>query len=183
MIATPAVIKRIEEIVQSKVNEWRPIYGPKEIPEHPATPKPYSGTTITLRGNENEPIRLLQPLQGDIDDVSVLWIPSQRTLITGDLVYSGNQHVWLKEVRQKSDRDDWIESVRCGVIGGHVPVGVKPRVTDMQSTIDYIEFFDNYVFGRGYSAQEISEIIKRQYPDRLAPLLLNITAETYGQKY
>ncbi|KAK9764807.1 hypothetical protein K7432_007404 [Basidiobolus ranarum] len=189
MFATPSVVKRIQKTVQSKVGEWRPVYGPTEIPEHPDIPKPFTSGTIKLRGNEKEFIHLLKPLQGDVDDIAVVWIPSQKTLITGDLVYSKNQHVWLAESRDKKSRKNWIASLNYiqslkprRVIGGHVPIGAKPMVSDIQGTKDYIEYFNRNIFDKGYTAQQISDKISRKYPNRQAPIMLNVTAQTYGQE-
>ncbi|KAK9717565.1 hypothetical protein K7432_006095 [Basidiobolus ranarum] len=189
MLASPGVAKKIREVVQSKVAQWTPTYGKQEIPQSPALPRPYERTIIRLKGNANEPIHLLQPLQGDVDDLTVLWVPSQKTVITGDLVYAGNEHVWLAEAETPINRDNWISSLTFlqslkpnRVIGGHVPSEVKPSVSDLQATKDYVTYFNKEVYGKNFSEKEIYAKMSAKFPTRQSLMTLNITAQTYGRK-
>ncbi|KAK9760886.1 hypothetical protein K7432_014655 [Basidiobolus ranarum] len=72
MLAAPGVVKRIKQVAQSKVDQWSLVDGKKEIPQSPRLPKPYRRTIIRLKGNYNEPIHRMQPLQGDVDDLTIL---------------------------------------------------------------------------------------------------------------
>ncbi|KAK9694240.1 hypothetical protein K7432_013507 [Basidiobolus ranarum] len=189
LLASPGVVKKINQVAQSKVDQWTPVYGAKEIPQSPSLPKPYKRTIIQLKGNYKEPIHLLQPLQGDVDDLTVLWIPTQKTVITGDMVYAGNNHVWLAEAQTPIARDNWISSLTFlqslkprRVIGGHVPNGVQPSVSDLQATKDYISYFNKEIFGRKLSENEIYSKMAAKFPTRQLVIALNITAQTYGYK-
>ncbi|KAK9711628.1 hypothetical protein K7432_007703 [Basidiobolus ranarum] len=186
MLASPGVAKKISEVVQSRMSQWTPTYGKQEIPQSPALPRPYERTIIRLKGNGNEPIHLLQ---GDVDDLTVLWVPSQRTVITGDLVYAGNEYVWLAEAETPINRDNWISSLSFlqslkpkRVIGGHVPSEVQPRVSDLQATKDYVSYFNNQIFGKKLSEKEIYAKMPAKFPTRQSLVTLNITAQTYGRE-
>lgn len=47
---------------------------------------------------EGQPINILGILCGDCVDIAALWIPSTRTLVASDLVFSGC-HVWVADMR------------------------------------------------------------------------------------
>ncbi|ORX84923.1 Metallo-hydrolase/oxidoreductase, partial [Basidiobolus meristosporus CBS 931.73] len=185
--ASPSVVKKIKQHVDEKVKQWTGAYAPGEIPQAPRIPKPFRGKSITLGGNKNEPIKLLQPFDGDVEDVTAYWIPSQKTLITGDMVYSSRMHVWLSEAQEPSHRKKWIRSLDYlirlkpkKVIAGHVPSTEKPQVSDLRATKEYIEYFDRHVYGKSYTAQKIYDLMKKRFPNRIALETLNLTASAYG---
>ncbi|ORY00438.1 Metallo-hydrolase/oxidoreductase [Basidiobolus meristosporus CBS 931.73] len=189
LLASPSVVQNMRQSVQEKVGQWTPVFGQAEIPSSPKTAEPFRGNRISLRGNEDEPIHLLQPLQGDVEDVTAYWIPSQKTLITGDLVYSSKIHVWLAEAQRPRNRANWIRSLNylnslgpTLVIGGHVPSTETPRVSDIQATKEYIEYFDKNVYGKGYTTQQIFDLLKSRYPDRIGLAILNQTAIAFGKQ-
>ncbi|KAK9710236.1 hypothetical protein K7432_008548 [Basidiobolus ranarum] len=189
LLASPRVVNTMKQHVHEKVNKWTSVYGPDEIPRSPRVAGPYRQTEITLKGNENEPIELLQPLQGDVEDVTVYWIPSQKILLAGDLVYSSKEHVWLAEAMGAKNRENWIRSLKyllslqpLQVIGGHIPGTEEPKVSDIDASIEYIEYFNRNVYGKNYSAKEIFDKMKSRFPDRVGLANLNYTATTYGRK-
>src|SRR6202011_4746016 len=78
---------------------------------------------------ENSEIEILKHIQGDTDENTMLWIPGQRTLITGDVVLN-NMHVYTAETDSKA-RGKWLNSLNkirelkpAVVIPGHRKVGV-----------------------------------------------------------
>ncbi|KAK9722985.1 hypothetical protein K7432_002285 [Basidiobolus ranarum] len=190
LYASPIVVKKIKQTVDEKVSQWSSVYGTAEIPQVPRIPKPFRGKSITLRGNKNEPIKLLQPLDGDSEDVTAYWIPSQKVMITGDMVYSSKMHVWLASALEPSHRKGWIRSLDYltslkpkKVIAGHVPGTEKPEVSDIRATKEYIQYFDRHIYGKGYSTQKIYDLLKNRYPNRISLDTLNRTAIAFGKSH
>ncbi|ORX96381.1 Metallo-hydrolase/oxidoreductase [Basidiobolus meristosporus CBS 931.73] len=187
LLASPSVAQRMEAHAQQKVNQWTPVFGPAEIPRSPIIAQPFDGNEFFLTGNEDEPIQILQPLQGDVEDVSVYWIPSQKILITGDIVYSSKAHVWLAEATPAKNRENWIRTLNylqsldpALVLAGHVPDTEEPKVSDISATKEYIEYFNDNIFAKGYTPSEILDLLKSKYPDRTGMVALNQTAFAYG---
>ncbi|KAK9718495.1 hypothetical protein K7432_005444 [Basidiobolus ranarum] len=176
------------ELLKVFLAQWTPAYGKQEIPQSSTLPKPYERTIIRLKGDDNEPTHLLQPLQGDVDDLTVLWVPSQKTVITVDLVYAGNEHIWLTEAEAPINRDNWISSLtflqslkQQRVIGGHVPSEVQPKVSDLLATKDYVSYFNTEIFGKSSSGKEIYAKMSAKFPTLQSIITLNITTQTYGR--
>ena len=59
----------------------------------PLLPTALAGKTITLEG---QTLEIKGPVQGDSADNTYVWIPSTKTVIAGDIVFSG-VHAWTRE--------------------------------------------------------------------------------------
>jgi len=83
----------IEREYDEKIKFWPTVYG-KLVPESPTKPTAFEHSLFVLEGNEQSPVILLGPLQGDSVDHTLFWIPTERTIVCGDAVYARSTHVW-----------------------------------------------------------------------------------------
>ncbi len=90
---------------------------------------------------ESSQIEDLKNIQGDTDENTMLWIPGQRILIAGDVLFN-NMHVYTAETDSKA-RGKWLNSLQkirelkpSIVIPGHSKVGAP---LDASSAADFTE--------------------------------------------
>jgi glyoxylase-like metal-dependent hydrolase (beta-lactamase superfamily II) len=137
IIANSAVTDRINKVYQEKVDKWKKILGSGATSQVVAIEK-VDGNFIEF---ENSKIELLKDVQGDTDENTVLWIPGQRILIAGDVLFN-NMHVYTAETDSKA-RGKWLNSINkirelkpSVVIPGHSKVGAP---LDASSAVDFTE--------------------------------------------
>jgi glyoxylase-like metal-dependent hydrolase (beta-lactamase superfamily II) len=137
IIANSAVTDRINKVYQEKVDKWKKILGSGATTSVVAIEE-FDGNFIEF---ENSKIELLQDVQGDTDENTMLWIPGQRILIAGDVLFN-NVHVYTAETDSKARRK-WLSSINkirelkpSVVIPGHSKVGAP---LDASSAVDFTE--------------------------------------------
>jgi glyoxylase-like metal-dependent hydrolase (beta-lactamase superfamily II) len=137
IIANSAVTDRINKVYQEKVDKWKKILGPGAT-SHVVAIEKFDGNFIEF---ENSKIELLKGVQGDTDENTMLWIPEQRILIAGDVLFN-NMHVYTAETDSKA-RGKWLNSINkirelkpSVVIPGHSKVGAP---LDASSAVDFTE--------------------------------------------
>jgi glyoxylase-like metal-dependent hydrolase (beta-lactamase superfamily II) len=124
IIATSAVVARINKVYQEKIDKWKQLLG-SGATTHAVAIEPFDGDVITF---ESSHIEVLKQIQGDTDANTMLWIPAQRLLIAGDVVFN-DMHVYTAETDSKA-RGQWLSSLKTiralqpsVVIPGHSKVG------------------------------------------------------------
>src|SRR5260370_13961622 len=134
IIANSAVVDRINKVYQEKIDKWQKILG-SGATSHVVAIKKFDGNFIKF---ESSKIEVLKHIQGDTDENTMLWIPGQRTLITGDVVLN-NMHVYTAETDSKA-RGKWLNSLNkirelkpSVVIHGHSKVAAP---LDANTAID-----------------------------------------------
>jgi len=139
IIATSAVVERIAQIYQEKIAKWAQLLGPGAT-SHAVAIEQGDGPVITF---ENSQIAVLKNLQGDTNENTMLWIPRQRLLIAGDVVFN-NMHVYTAETDSKA-RDRWLNSLKTIrelhpsiVVPGHSKVGAP---LDASTAVDFTESY------------------------------------------
>ncbi len=137
IIASPAVVDRINKVYQDKIDKWKKILG-SGATSHVVAIEKFDGDFIEF---ENSKIKVLKNIQGDTDENTLLWIPGQRILITGDVVFN-NMHVYTAETDSKA-RGKWLSSLSkirelrpSVVIPGHSKVGAP---LDASTAVDFTE--------------------------------------------
>ena len=137
IIANSAVTDRINNVYQEKLDKWKKILGSDATSSVVAIEK-FDGNFIEF---ENSKIELLKNVQGDTDENTMLWIPEQRILISGDVLFN-NMHVYTAETDTKA-RARWLNSINkirelkpSVVIPGHSKVGAP---LDTSTAIDFTE--------------------------------------------
>src|ERR1700675_3268895 len=90
IIANSAVVDRINQVYQEKIEKWQKIFG-SGATSRVVTISKFDGNAIQFEGTK---IQVLKNIQGDTDENSMLWIPKQRILITGDALFN-DMHVYM----------------------------------------------------------------------------------------
>ena len=137
IIANSAVTERINKVYKEKVDKWKKILGSGATSEVVAIEK-FDGSFIEFEGSR---IEVLKDVQGDTDKNTMLWIPGQRVLISGDVLFN-NMHVYTAETDSKA-RERWLNSLNkvrelksSVVVPGHSKVGAP---LDAGSAVDFTE--------------------------------------------
>jgi len=137
IIANSAVVDRINKVYQEKIDKWKEILGSGATSQVVAISK-FDGDVIEF---ESSKIEVLKNIQGDTDENTMLWIPEQRILITGDVSFN-DMHVYTAETDGKA-REKWLKSLKkirtlgpSLVIPGHGKVGAP---LDASTAVDFTE--------------------------------------------
>jgi glyoxylase-like metal-dependent hydrolase (beta-lactamase superfamily II) len=137
IIADSAVVDRINKVYQEKIDKWQKVLGSGGT-SHIVAIEKFDGDSIKF---ESSDIEVLKHIQGDTDENAMLWIPGQRTLIAGDVVFN-NMHVYTAETDTKA-RAKWLNSLNkirelkpSVVIPGHSKVGAR---LDANTAVDFTE--------------------------------------------
>src|SRR6202795_4334827 len=105
IIANSAVVDRINKVYQEKIDKWQKILGPGAT-SHVVAISKFDANFIEFEGSK---IEVLKNIQGDTDENTMLWIPGQRILITGDVSFN-DMHVYTAETDSKA-RGKWLNSL------------------------------------------------------------------------
>jgi glyoxylase-like metal-dependent hydrolase (beta-lactamase superfamily II) len=137
IIANSAVTDRINKVYQEKVDKWEKILGSSATSRVVAIEK-FDEKFIEFEGSR---IEVLRDVQGDTDESTMLWIPGQRILISGDVLFN-NMHVYTAETDSKA-REKWLKSLQeirelkpSVVIPGHSKVAAP---LDASTAVDFTE--------------------------------------------
>src|SRR3984893_3087668 len=137
VIANSAVVDRINAVYQEKIDKWKKILGSGATSQVVAIEK-FDGNFIKF---ESSKIGVLKNIQGDTDENTMLWIPGQKLLIAGDVLFN-NMHVYTAETDSKA-RGKWFNSLQkirelkpSVVIPGHSKVGAP---LDASTAVDFTE--------------------------------------------
>jgi glyoxylase-like metal-dependent hydrolase (beta-lactamase superfamily II) len=137
IIANSTVVDRADKVYQQKIDKWKQILGSGATSRVVAIEK-FDGNFITFDGSQ---IEVLKRIQGDTDENTMLWIPGQRILIAGDVVFN-NMHLYSAETDSKA-REKWLNSLQkirklkpSVVIPGHSKVGDP---LDANTAVDFTE--------------------------------------------
>jgi len=137
IIANSAVTDRINMVYQEKIDKWKKILD-SGATSHAVAISRFDGNFIELEGAT---IEVLKNIQGDTDENTMLWIPGQRILIAGDVLFNG-MHVYTAETDSRA-REKWLNSLNqirtlkpSVVIPGHSKVGAP---LDANTAVDFTE--------------------------------------------
>src|ERR1700682_1233878 len=139
IIANSAVVDRINKVYQEKIEKWEKILG-SGATSHVVAIEQFDGNFIKF---ESSKIEVLKNIQGDTDENTMLWIPGQRILITGDVLFN-DMHIYTPETDSKA-RGKWLTSINkirelkpSVVIPGHSKVGAP---LDASTAVDFTETY------------------------------------------
>jgi glyoxylase-like metal-dependent hydrolase (beta-lactamase superfamily II) len=137
IIATSVVVDRINKVYQEKIDKWKGLLG-SDAASHVVAIEKFDGNFVEFEGSK---IEILKNIQGDTDENTMLWIPGQRILIAGDVLFN-DMHVYTAETDSKA-REKWLNSLQkirelkpSVAISGHSKVGA-PR--DASTAVDFTE--------------------------------------------
>ncbi|MGQ0505766.1 MAG: MBL fold metallo-hydrolase [Myxococcaceae bacterium] len=177
LVALPATVAEIQKTWKPKLAQWKPMYG-ANLTDKPAFPEPLKGQSLSLEG---EALELQGPVQGDDGKNSFVWIPSLKTVVAGDIVYSG-VHPWTAETKADS-RKAWSATVEklaalapAQVIAGHQKPELKPETSSLQFVKAYLATFDDAV-AKSKTSEEVQSKVKAKYPDLALDVILKLGAD------
>jgi glyoxylase-like metal-dependent hydrolase (beta-lactamase superfamily II) len=140
IIASSAVVDRINKVYQEKIDKWKTILG-SGATSHVVAIEKFDGNLIEFEGSQ---IEVLKNIQGDTDENTMLWISGQRILIAGDVLFN-NMHVYTAETDSPA-RGKWLNSLQkirelkpSLVIPGHSKVGAPLNASTA------VDFTENYL--------------------------------------
>jgi glyoxylase-like metal-dependent hydrolase (beta-lactamase superfamily II) len=151
-----------------------------KTPNHGFTPQLLPATKLTVDG---QTVEVIPDLQGDVitPTNSVLWIPSLRTALAGDILFNGI-HAWLAS-SDSASRIRWqraldrIEKLKpVAVVPGH-----KRDMTETDSPAvikrmrQYLRDFDRFR-SQSAGAAQLRDLIMAAYPDLAVRNLVGASA-------
>jgi glyoxylase-like metal-dependent hydrolase (beta-lactamase superfamily II) len=176
ILAQPATVAEIKKTWAAKVKQWSPMFG-ANLASKPLIPSPLTGNTITLEG---QTLEIHGPVQGDASTNSYVWIPSIKTVVTGDIVYQG-VFPWTAETNAAS-RAAWSKTLdevaalgATTVVAGHKDPSLKDDATGIAATKAYLKDFDESA-AASKSAAELQAKMKAKYPKLAMDIVLQIAA-------
>ncbi len=182
IVALPSTLKTIQATADAKVKQWKPMYG-DNLTDAPVIPEALAGNTLTLEG---ETLELVGDVQGDEMPNSYVWIPSLKTVIAGDVVYSG-VYPWTLETTPEQ-RAAWIGTLDkiaalkpTMVVAGHKDPKKKDDLSGVDFTKKYLVFYDKTLAG-AKSSEELQAKVKKQFPGLQLDIILKLAADAQVKK-
>jgi glyoxylase-like metal-dependent hydrolase (beta-lactamase superfamily II) len=163
--AIPSVITGINAGFETSVKMWKPLLG-DEVPARAIVPYTVPGASIFL---DNEQVYVYGPVQGANQACSYLFIPTDKTLIAGDIVF--NKTYAFTAETNAGQRKDWVDNLeklkKLGagtVVAGHKDPAAPDDATSLDETIRYLKTYDKAV-KEVHSAEELIGVMDDQFPD------------------
>jgi glyoxylase-like metal-dependent hydrolase (beta-lactamase superfamily II) len=161
IVALPATVAGMQRDWRRQYNKGKPIYGDNYPANGPVLPEVLSGNTLTLEG---QTLKVMGGLEGDSPDNSYVWIPSIKTVVTGDTVYNGIYFVPPKVYTGWTKSLDQIAALKpTVVIPGHRITGAKNDVSAIEFMRVYMHNYNEDV-ASSKSAAELVSKTKKRYP-------------------
>jgi glyoxylase-like metal-dependent hydrolase (beta-lactamase superfamily II) len=140
VIALPSVAQTINKQMFGKIDHWRDIIGPTNVPTKAVNIIPMTKTYFELEGKR---IEILPEIMGDLKYNTVVWIPSIKTLYGSDVLFN-QAHPFTCEVTAE-ERKQWIRDIerleKMGaevVIPGHQKPGMPFDNSSFSFTKEYL---------------------------------------------
>src|SRR5467141_781545 len=173
VIANSAGVERIKKIYPEKIEKWKKILG-SGATSHAVAIDKVDADFIELGGSR---IEIIKNVRGDTDENTMLWIPEQRLLIAGDVVFN-NMHVYTAET-DSGARGEWLTTLKriralepSVVIPGHSKVGAPlDASTAVDFTERYLVVFEEEL-KRAENPEGLVESMKARFPS--ADLILSV---------
>jgi glyoxylase-like metal-dependent hydrolase (beta-lactamase superfamily II) len=173
ILANSNVVDRIDKVYQEKIDKWKGILG-ADATSHTVVITKYDDNFIRI---ENSEIKILKNVQGDTDANTMLWLPGQRTLIAGDVLFN-DLHVYTAETDMTA-RKRWLNTLNtirvlkpAVVIPGHSKVGAPIDATSAVTfTEKYLSIFEEEL-KKAKQPDDLIKAMREKFPS--ADLLLAI---------
>lgn len=163
--ANSQTIVGMQATFSDQVKLWKPILGEAEVPDHIITP---FGVPSPIQ-MDNEEIQVVGPFQGPVEGCGGLFIPGNKTLIAGDLVFN-NVHVFTATT-SADQRKAWLDALDklkkmqpIMVVAGHKDPNSPDEIAAIDQTMQYLRVYDK-ALKQAHSADELIYIMDDQVPD------------------
>jgi glyoxylase-like metal-dependent hydrolase (beta-lactamase superfamily II) len=165
VLANSNVVDRINKVYQEKIDKWRGILG-SDAASHMVVISKYDDNFIRF---DDSKIEILKNVQGDTDANTMLWLPGQRTLIAGDVLFN-DMHVYTAET-DVAARKRWLGSLQiirelepAVVIPGHSKVGAPIDATSAVAfTEKYLLIFEQEL-KKAKEPDDLIRAMKENFP-------------------
>ncbi|WP_057463761.1 MBL fold metallo-hydrolase [Pseudovibrio sp. POLY-S9] len=105
IVATQPTVEKIKATIEGKFAYWGPILK-GDAPQELIVPEVIDGNSFEVDGT---PVEIVG-LDGHDPSHTSLWVPSERTVVGGVLVYD-NSHIWQADNPTSEKRKDWQKSL------------------------------------------------------------------------
>ena len=163
ILATPQTVAGIQASAEGKLAYWGPVLG-ELAPRELIVPEPLGDDHLLLEGERLE----VRGLDGPAPERTYVWIPSQRTIAGGVLVF-GNMHVWLADTQSRASRRHWraaLQGMRAlspvTVVPGHFLPGAPLTEASVAFTEAYLETVEE-ALPKARSAADLIEAVQARY--------------------
>lgn len=165
IVATPKTVEKITASIEGKFAYWGPILG-ENAPQELIIPDVLKGSSLSVDGETIDVIGL----NGHDPAHTFAWVPSERTVLGGVVVYD-NLHVWIADNQTPESRESWnltldqleaLEPVR--IIPGHYLGDAKFDQSAVDFTRQYVARFEGAAAASATSEELIGAVMKL-YPD------------------
>lgn len=178
ILASKQVIREMKAITAAKHGYWKPIFG-DNLTRSPLFPVAFDGTALELEGNRLE----LIAIEGaESDAATVVWIPSVKTVVAGDLVYEG-VHAWLADAATPARREAWLENLAklkalnpTLVVAGHRGSSANGAPSVLDDQAQYLRDFSAAVKA-STSAADVVKIVSDKHPRLELPIVLDVASK------
>ncbi len=165
ILANSHVADRINNVYQAKIDKWKGILG-SGATAHIAPISKFDDNFVRF---DNSRIEIIKSIQGDTDENSMLWLPWQRTLIAGDVVFN-DMHVYTAET-DTAARARWLNSLKTirelkpvVVIPGHSKSGAALDATSAVAfTERYLLVYEEEL-KKAKDPDGLIKVMKEQFP-------------------
>jgi glyoxylase-like metal-dependent hydrolase (beta-lactamase superfamily II) len=141
-------------------------------------PTVLAGKSIILEG---QTLEIVGPVQGDDEVNSFVWIPSLKTVVAGDIVYSG-VYVWTAET-DAAARLRWAATLDriavfhpTVVVPGHQQPALGTTPASVPFTKEYLAAFDQALTS-STTPEQLQAKVKARYPSLALDIILKIGSE------
>jgi glyoxylase-like metal-dependent hydrolase (beta-lactamase superfamily II) len=137
VIALPSVASTINRQMFGKIEHWRNIIGPTNVPTKAVNIEPMSENWFELEGHR---IEIIPEVMGDMKYNTAVWIPSIKTLYGSDVLFN-QSHPFTCEITAE-ERKQWLKDIeRLENMGAEVviPGHQKPGMPFDNSSFSFMK--------------------------------------------
>ena len=140
VIALPEVADTINKQMFGKIDHWKSIIGPTNVPTKAVHIEPLPNNYFELEGQR---IEIIPEIMGDMKYNTVVWIPSIKTLYGSDVLFN-QAHPFTCEITAE-ERKQWLKDIerleKLGaevIIPGHQKPGMPFDSSSFKFMKDYL---------------------------------------------
>jgi glyoxylase-like metal-dependent hydrolase (beta-lactamase superfamily II) len=118
VIALPEVANTINKQMFGKIDHWKKIIGPTNVPTKAVNIEPFTKDYFEVEGQR---IEIIPEIMGDLKYNTVVWIPSIKTLYGSDVLFN-QAHPFTCEITAE-ERKQWLKDIeRLEELGAEVVI-------------------------------------------------------------